>query len=203
MWAEFLLTSLIVVLLPGTGVIYTIGIGLTRGPLASIAATAGCTMGILPHMAAAIFGVAALLHTSALVFNAFKIAGLVYLLYLAWSILQAQGPLQIAAQPEEKPLGRVALTGFLINILNPKLSIFFLAFLPQFVPAGETGALILMIVLSAIFMGITFVVFIGYGVFAARIRSHVTSRPNVMAWIRRGFAAAFAAFGARLMLDSA
>ncbi len=203
MWAEFLLTSLIVVLLPGTGVIYTIGIGLTRGPLASIAAAAGCTTGILPHMAAAIFGVAALLHTSALIFNAFKIAGLVYLLYLAWSILQAQGPLQIAAQPEQKPLGRVALTGFLINILNPKLSIFFLAFLPQFVTSGETGALMLMIALSAIFMGITFVVFVGYGVFAARIRSHVTSRPNVMAWIRRGFAAAFAAFGARLMFEAA
>ncbi|HEX6093924.1 MAG TPA: LysE family transporter, partial [Dongiaceae bacterium] len=88
----------------------------------------------------------------------------------------------------------------LINILNPKLSIFFFAFLPQFVRADDPAPLSHMLLLSAVFMLLTFVVFVGYGLFAASVRSHVISRPRVLAWMRRAFAAAFVALGAKLAL---
>lgn len=203
MWTEFLLTSLIVVILPGTGVIYTIGVGMAQGSWPSVAAAFGCTLGIVPHITAAILGVAVILHTSALVFTAFKFIGVAYLLYLAWSVLRDDGPLQFKTETESRPMAKIAATGFLINILNPKLSIFFLAFLPQFVPANAGAPLSVMVGLSAIFMAMTFVVFVGYGAFAARIRRTLLSSTRTMTWVRRGFAVAFVALGARMMVESA
>lgn len=199
MWIEFLVTSCVVVIAPGTGVIYTIGIGLARGRGASVVAAAGCTMGIVPHMAAAIFGLAALLHTSPTAFQAFKVAGVLYLLYMAWSILNEDGALDVRPSEEGKPLRQVAITGTLINILNPKLSVFFLAFLPQFVPADTAMPLTRMILLSVIFMALTFVVFVGYGACAAGIRHHIITRPVILTWMRRLFAAAFVLLALRLM----
>lgn len=199
MWIEFLLTSLIVVIAPGTGVIYTIGIGLARGAGASWIAALGCTFGIVPHMAAAILGLAALLHTSALAFQLFKLAGVVYLLYMAWSVLQEKGALDIAPETDQKPLLRVAVTGFLINILNPKLSVFFLAFLPQFIPLEAQMPLLRMTGLSGIFMAMTFAVFVCYGACAARIRHHIITQPRILLWTRRGFALAFLGLSARLL----
>ena len=90
------------------------------------------------------------------------------------------------------------MSGILINILNPKLTIFFFAFLPQFVGADEPGALLSMVELSAVFMLLTLVVFSVYGVFAGSVRSHVVSRPGVMRWMRRLFAGSFVALSARL-----
>ena len=203
MWIEFLITSLIVVVAPGTGVIYTVGVGLARGTSASIAAAFGCTCGILPHMAAAIAGLATLLHASALAFQTFKWAGILYLLYLAWTILREDGPIRFGAEPNAKALHKVALTGFFINILNPKLSIFFLAFLPQFVPADTGTPVLLMAVLSAVFMAMTFGIFICYGAFAAGLRKHVLDRPSIITWIKRGFSAAFVALGVRLAMETA
>lgn len=202
MWAEFLITSLIVVVAPGTGVIYTVGVGLARGKVASFAAAAGCTCGIIPHMAAAIAGLSALLHTSAVLFQTFKWAGIFYLLYLAWSILKDDGPIQFKAEGNTGRLRKVALTGFLVNILNPKLSIFFLAFLPQFVHADTSSPLAQMFVLSGIFMAMTFAVFICYGAFASRIRLYVQRTPSAIAWLKRGFSAAFLMLGARLALET-
>jgi threonine/homoserine/homoserine lactone efflux protein len=195
---EFLLTSFIVVVSPGTSVLYTLAAGLSRGSRASVVAAFGCTMGIVPHMAAAILGLAALLHTSALAFQIFKYLGVAYLLYMAWSTLGERGALSVQKEVDARSAVQVTVTGILINILNPKLSIFFLAFLPQFVSADEAHPLSRMLALSAVFMLMTFVVFIGYGLFAASIRDHVISRPRVLTWMRRTFAGAFAALGARL-----
>jgi threonine/homoserine/homoserine lactone efflux protein len=195
---EFLVTSFIVIASPGTGVLYTLAAGLSRGSRASVVAAFGCTIGIVPHMAAAILGLAALLHTSALAFQTFKYLGVAYLLYMAWNTLRARGALQVEKQIDTRSALRVTLTAILINILNPKLSIFFLAFLPQFVSAGEPEPLWRMLALSGIFMLMTFVVFVGYGLFAASVRDHVISRPHVLTWMRRSFAAAFVALGARL-----
>jgi len=203
---EFLITSLIVVVSPGTGVIYTLAVGLSRGSRASMVAAFGCTLGIVPHMMAAILGVAALLHTSALAFQLFKWLGVAYLLYVAWGVWRERGALRVERQQGVSPgvdlRGAVKITveAVLINILNPKLSIFFFAFLPQFVAADETNLLALMTGLSAVFMALTFIVFAGYGLFAAAVRDHVISRPRVLAWMRRTFAAAFVALGARLAL---
>jgi len=197
---EFLVTSLIVIVSPGTGVLFTLAAGLARGSRASIIAAFGCTLGIVPHMAAAILGLAALLHTSALAFQVFKYLGVAYLLYMAWSALKERGALRVDTEVGARSAIQVTTTAVLINILNPKLSIFFLAFLPQFVNADEPHPLSRMLVLSAVFMLLTFVVFVGYGLFAAAIRNHVISRPRVLTWMRRTFAAAFVALGARLAL---
>jgi len=197
---DFLLTSLIVVVSPGTGVLYTLAAGLARGPRASVVAAFGCTLGIIPHMAAAAMGLAALLHTSALAFQTLKVLGVAYLLYMAWSSLREGGALEL--EPEVKPrrAADVIVSAILINLLNPKLSIFFFAFLPQFVTATERNPLARMLALSAVFMLLTFVVFVGYGLFAASIRRHVITRPRIMTWMRRSFAAAFGALGVKLAL---
>jgi threonine/homoserine/homoserine lactone efflux protein len=195
---EFLITSLIVVVSPGTGVLYTLAAGLSRGARASIVAAFGCTLGIVPHMAAAIMGLAALLHTSALAFQIFKYLGVAYLLYMAWSTLREHGAMNVQKQTGTRSDVQVTIEAILINLLNPKLSIFFLAFLPQFISVDEARPLGAMLVLSTVFMLMTFVVFVGYGLFAASIRDHVISRPRVLTWMRRTFAAAFVALGAKL-----
>ena len=194
----FLMTSLIVIVSPSTGVLYTLAAGLSRGSRASVVAAFGCTVGIVPHMAAAIMGLAALLHTSALAFQTFKYLGVAYLLYMAWSALREHGALRVEKEVGTRSAAQVTVTAILINILNPKLSIFFLAFLPQFVSAGELNPLSRMLALSAVFMLMTFVIFVGYGLFAASIRDHVISRPRVLTWMRRTFAGAFVALGAKL-----
>ena len=195
---EFLITSLIVVAAPGTGVLYTLAAGLSRGSRASIVAAFGCTLGIVPHMAAAILGLAALLHASAVAFQIFKYAGVAYLLYLAWMTLKEHGALKVEKDTSRRSSLQVIVTAILINFLNPKLSIFFMAFLPQFVDTGEAHPVLRMGELSAVFMVMTFVVFVGYGLFAAAVRDHVISRPRVLAWMRRSFAAAFVALGVKL-----
>jgi threonine/homoserine/homoserine lactone efflux protein len=197
---EFLVTALIVVISPGTGVLYTLATGLARGGKASIVAAFGCTLGIVPHMAAAILGLAALLHTSAIAFQTLKYAGVAYLLWMAWMTLKESGALSVEKQSGARSSLQVIVHAILINILNPKLTIFFFAFLPQFVDAHETDALPEMLELSAVFMLLTFVVFVGYGLFAAAIRTYVISRPKVLAWMRRTFAAAFVALGAKLAI---
>jgi threonine/homoserine/homoserine lactone efflux protein len=198
MTIEFLITSLIVVASPGTGVLYTLAAGLSRGSRASVIAAFGCTLGIVPHMAAAIMGLAAVMHASALAFQTLKYLGVAYLLYMAWSSLRETGALQIEERVDARSAGRVIVSAVLINILNPKLSIFFLAFLPQFIHADEPEPLWRMLELSAVFMLLTFAVFVVYGVCAASVRSHVISRPRIMTWMRRTFAGAFVALGAKL-----
>ena len=165
-------------------------------------AAVGCTLGIVPHMIAAITGLAALLHTSALAFQTLKYVGVAYLLYLAWATLREKGALAVEGDTAPRSASKVILSGILINILNPKLTIFFFAFLPQFVSTSDPNAFVRMLGLSAVFMLFTFVVFGAYGVFAAAVRNHVVSRPRVMTWIRRVFAGSFVALGARLAVTT-
>jgi threonine/homoserine/homoserine lactone efflux protein len=194
----FLLTSLIVVASPGTGVLYTMAAGLSRGARASVIAAIGCTLGIIPHMVAAITGLAALLHTSAVAFQTLKYVGVAYLLVIAWRTIKEKGALTIENQTAARSAKAVIVSAILVNILNPKLTIFFLAFLPQFVSAKDPNAFGRMVELSAVFMLLTLVIFVAYGSFAAAIREHVISRPKVLTWMRRVFAGAFVALGARL-----
>src|SRR6516164_828129 len=121
----FLLTSLIVVASPGTGVLYTLATALTRGARASVAAAFGCTLGILPAMLAAMVGLAAVLHTSALAFSALKWCGVAYLLYMAWQTLREQGALSVEAREDAGAGRRVIVKAILFNTLNPKPSISF------------------------------------------------------------------------------
>ncbi|MEL3890348.1 LysE family translocator [Ferrovibrio sp. MS7] len=197
---DYLIISLIVVATPGTGVVYTIAAGLGRGSRASVIAAFGCTLGIVPHMLAAITGLAALLHASALAFEIVKYAGVAYLLYMAWATWRERGAMSFSAQANGAPRSgwQITLEAVLVNILNPKLSIFFLAFLPQFIAANDPAPLGSMLTLSAVFMAMTFAVFAVYGLFAAAMRDHVLTRPRVMLWLRRTFAAAFVGLGVKL-----
>ncbi|MCU7867868.1 MAG: LysE family translocator [Candidatus Thiodiazotropha sp. (ex Lucinoma borealis)] len=195
---EFLITSFIVVLMPGTGVIYTVSMGLTKGGKASLYAAFGCTAGIVPHLAASVFGLAAILHASALAFQVFKFFGVLYLAYLAWSMWKESGAIDFDQKPNEDGYEKIALRAFFINILNPKLSIFFLAFLPQFVPVGANSPITYMLGLSGVFMLMTLIVFIGYGLLANQFRYFALESPKVVQGIQRVFAGLFVALGIKL-----
>jgi len=198
---EFLITSLIVVLIPGTGVLFTVSAGLSHGARAGVFASIGCTLGIVPHLLATVLGLAAIMHTSALAFQVLKYAGVAYLLYLAVITWRDRSALATQAiQGKGGALGLV-VKAFLINILNPKLTIFFLAFMPQFVEPGAASPLAELVLLSAIFMAMTFGVFVVYGLLAHAFRRAVVESPRVQAWLRRGFAAAFAALSGQLALS--
>ena len=201
MSVEFLVTSIVVILLPGTGVLYTLSVGLGQGIRPTIVAAFGCTLGIIPHILATIVGLAAVMHTSALAFQMLKYLGVVYLFYMAWMIMQEGGVLQVSERRTATPYARIILNGILLNVLNPKLTLFFLAFLPQFVPASTASPTLAMLWLSAIFMLLTFLVFVVYGTFAAAARAHIISRPKVLLWFRRSFAATFGLLGLRLALS--
>lgn len=200
---EFLMTSLVVVLVPGTGVIYTVSTGLLRGRRASVFASLGCTLGIVPHLAATIVGLAAVLHASALAFQVLKFAGAAYLVYMAVLTWRNRSALHVDERPGQAPAGDAGhvLQGFLLNILNPKLTVFFLAYLPQFVNPAHGAALPQLLVLGATFMAMTLGVFLLYGLAAHAFRRHVIGSARLQNGLRVGFSAAFAALGVRLALS--
>ena len=197
---DFLVTSLIVVLIPGTGVVFTVSTGLALGRRASIFAAFGCTLGILPHLAATIAGLAAVLHTSALAFQVLKVAGVAYLFYLAYATWRDKAAFTIDRPPGSTSGSGIVVKAVLLNILNPKLSIFFLAFLPQFVAPDAASPLLQLLLLSGVFMAMTFVVFVVYGLLANGFRAAVIESPRVQNWLRRTFSAAFAGLGVNLAL---
>lgn len=194
----FLVTAMVIVITPGVGALFTMSAGLARGARAGVVAAFGCTLGIVPHLTAAVTGTAALLRASGVAFEAVKALGVAYLLYMAWVTWRDRSPLIIDDEPARKPASRVMGSAILANLLNPKLTIFFFAFLPQFVPTHSSDQLGTMLALSAVFMAMTFVVFAGYGVFAAGVRRHLIDRPRVVRRLRRTFAASFVILSAKL-----
>jgi threonine/homoserine/homoserine lactone efflux protein len=198
---EFVITSFIVVLIPGTGVIYTVSTGLVQGRKASVFAALGCTAGIVPHLLATVLGLAAIMHTSALAFQTIKYAGVVYLLYMAFATWRDQSFFAINKTSHRSTASGLIIKALLLNILNPKLTIFFLAFLPQFVQHGTTKPLLQLLFLSAVFMGMTFIIFVFYGFLAHEFRKAVIESPRVQSWIRNGITATFAILGAKLALE--
>lgn len=197
---EYLFTCLVVVLIPGAGVIYTVSTALMHGRRAGILAALACTLGILPHLLATILGVAAILHSSALVFETLRYAGAAYLLYLAYATWRDHSALAVGSDRAPLDIRELVAKALLVNLLNPKLTIFFLAFLPQFVRPGAGDELAQLLGLSATFMLMTFVIFTVYGLLAHAFRKAVIESQRVQAWLRRGFAASFAGLGANLAL---
>jgi threonine/homoserine/homoserine lactone efflux protein len=200
---QFLLTALVVVIAPGTGVVYTLALGLGSGRRAALWAALGCTFGIVPHLLAATLGLAAVLHTSAVLFNVVKFLGVAYLLWLAWSALQSGGALRVEPSTNSEPGIRIAKRGALINILNPKLSIFFLSLLTPFLSGNPATVTQEILLLGGIFMAMTFGVFVLYGLFAAQARDWILGSARAMAWLNRSFAAIFALLAARLAVERA
>jgi threonine/homoserine/homoserine lactone efflux protein len=195
---NFLVTSLIVVLIPGTGVVYTLSTGLTMGRRASIFAALGCTTGIVPHLVATVLGLSAVMHTSALAFQVLKYIGVVYLFYLAYITWRDKTAFAVDKTPTTATAGSLITKALLLNILNPKLTIFFLAFLPQFIARDTPAPLLQLLTLSGVFMVMTFAVFVIYGLLANAFRKAVIESPRVQAWLRHSFAAAFAGLAVNL-----
>ena len=202
MSTAFLVTALVIVATPGTGALFTIAAGLARGTRAALLAAFACTLGTVPHLVAAITGLAALLHASGVAFQTVKYLGVAYLLWMAWSTWRDTGALRVEDAPHPGSRRAVIVSGVTVNLLNPKLTIFFFAFLPQFVDPSAPHALPRMLALSGVFMLATFVVFAAYGVLVASVRIHVIARPRVMAWLRQSFAGSFVALGAKLALTA-
>ena len=198
---DFFLTALVVILIPGTGVIYTVSTGLAQRRRASIAAALGCTAGILPHLTASILGLSAILHMSARAFQFLKLAGSLYLLYLAWSMWRDTGTLKFNRPVQKTDAFQIVLKGFMINILNPKLTIFFFAFLPLFVSPDAASPTQQMLGLSAVFMVMTFVIFALYGILASGISTYVINSPKAIRRMQRSFAVIFAALAAKLVFS--
>ena len=198
---EFLVTSLVVVLIPGTGVIYTVSTGLVQGRRASIYAALGCTAGIIPHLLATILGLAAVMHASALAFQVLKYAGVAYLFYVAYATWRDKSAFAVNDTVSQVSPSGLVFKAFLLNILNPKLTIFFLAFLPQFVQPDGKQPLLQLLLLSSVFMAMTFVVFVVYGLVAHAFRKVVIESARVQRGLRYTFAAAFAGLGAKLALS--
>jgi threonine/homoserine/homoserine lactone efflux protein len=198
---EFLVTSLVVVLIPGTGVVFTVSTGLLQGRRASVFAAIGCTAGIVPHLLATALGLAAVLHTSAVAFQALKFAGVAYLFFVAYATWRDKAAFAVESSASAASAPALMIKAFALNILNPKLTIFFLAFLPQFVEPAAASPLAQLLVLSGVFMAMTFGVFVVYGFLAHAFRKAVIESPRVQAWLRRGFAAAFVGLGANLALS--
>ncbi|KNC89933.1 LysE family translocator [Trabulsiella odontotermitis] len=197
---EFLITSFIVVVSPGTGTLYTVATGLSQGRRHSIYAATGCTLGIIPHMIAAITGLAAIFHTSRLAFEGIRILGVIWLLYMAWSTLKEKGAMQLNPQGKGKTPLEIIIRAILINLLNPKLPLFFLAFLPQFMRTDAASPVKDLLILSGIFMLMTWGVFALYGVFSAFVRGQVLSKPGILKALRIGFATGFVGLGIKLLL---
>ncbi len=202
MTVAFLLTALVVVATPGTGALYTVAAGLRGGRRASVLAALGCTLGTVPHLAAAVTGTAAVLRASGLAFEAVKVLGVAYLLLMAWWTWRDRSALTVDETAASVSPRRIVVQAVLVNLLNPKLTIFFFAFLPQFVPADDPSALRTMLALSAVFMAMTFVVFAAYGACAAALRSRLLARPVVVDRLRKAFALSFAGLGVRLATTS-
>ena len=198
---EFLITSLVVVLAPGTGVVYTVSTGLVQGRKASVFAALGCTAGIVPHLLATVLGLAAIMHTSALAFQVLKYAGVAYLFYVAYATWKDRSAFAVDGTVSNASGVAVVTKAFLLNILNPKLTIFFLAFLPQFIAPDASQPLLNLLILSGVFMAMTFVVFVVYGFVAHAFRRFVIESASVQNWLRLGFSAGFAGLGVKLALS--
>ncbi|MFF5255448.1 LysE family translocator [Streptomyces leeuwenhoekii] len=194
----YLLATLVVVVTPGTGVVYTLAAALSHGRRAGVAAAFGCTLGAVPHLVATISGLAALLHTGTPAYEAVKYLGAGYLLYMAWATLRDKDALVVRGEAEPRPAVRVIVSAVLVNLLNPKPTLFFVAFLPQFVPAGASGSVAAMLRLGAVFMALTLVVFTAYALCAAAVRDRLAARPGVATGLRRAFAVCFVALSVRL-----
>jgi threonine/homoserine/homoserine lactone efflux protein len=202
MSVEFLLTSLVVVLMPGTGVVYTVSSSIGGGWRRGLFAAIGCTLGIVPHMLAAMLGLSGIMQAGSVAFEVVRWAGVAYLVFMGMSMIRDGGALQLDAQDDQHgsigSMGLVVRRGILLNLLNPKLTVFFFAFLPQFLDASPGLLDVRLIGLGGTFMLMTLAVFVVYAYASATVRDRVLAAPVVLRWFQRSLGALLIGFAARL-----
>ncbi len=198
--AGFLITSFIVVVIPGTGVIYTITTSLSGSRRQAMLAALGCTLGILPHILAAVFGLSALLHTGAQFLRIIRIAGILYLTYLGLDLIRSNNRIALEKGEAERAF-RIIGKAVLINLLNPKLTLFFFSFLPQFIVESSVDVTLQMLILSGCFMAITFLIFCLYGLLANTCKQFLKGSPGITRRIQQGFGVILLGFAGKLSLE--
>jgi threonine/homoserine/homoserine lactone efflux protein len=200
---EFLLTSLVVVMVPGTGVVYTVSSAIGGGGRCGLFAAIGCTLGIVPHLLAAMLGLSGVVQAGALAFEAVRWAGVAYLAFMGVSMIVGGSALRLDQRRASRDsMGQVVRRGILLNLLNPKLTVFFFAFLPQFLDTPPGLADRRLVELGGVFMLMTLAIFAAYAGASASVRDRVLGAPAVLRWVQRSLGALVIGFATKLAVTN-
>jgi len=200
-WLLFIAASLVLIATPGQDMILVMSRSVAQGTAAGVVTAGGVGIGLVGHTILATLGLGAILRTSEWLFVALKLVGAAYLIYLGIGLLRTrQSGLPIGGQAA-RTLGRLFVDGAVSNLSNPKIAIFYFAFLPQFVSPSAQHPTLTVFVLGLAFAGLTFVVKAPVGMFAGRLSAWLRSRPSVLTWVFRSSGAILVALGVRLAFE--
>lgn len=200
-WLLFVIASWLLITTPGQDMILVMSRSIAQGAAAGVVTAAGVSVGLVGHTVLATLGLGAILRTSEWLFVALKLAGAAYLIYLGFQLLRTSTPELLVRTSSHRSLGRLFFDGALSNLSNPKIAVFYFAFLPQFVQPGAAHPTLTVFVLGLAFAGLTFVVKGPVGLSAGMLSGWLRSRPRVVLWLHRTSGAVLLALGARLALE--
>lgn len=201
-WLVFVVASLVLIVTPGQDMILVMSRSVAQGAAAGVATAAGVSVGLMGHTILATLGLGAVLRTSELLFIALKLVGAAYLLYLGIGLLLTKrSALELGVSTAPRSVRKLFMDGALSNLSNPKIAIFYFAFLPQFVlPAAQHPTLTVMALGSA-FAVLTFLIKGPVGMFAGALSGWLRTRPGVLAWVYRSSGAVLVGLGVRLAFE--
>lgn len=200
-WLLFIVASLVLIVTPGQDMILVMSRSIARGSAAGVATAAGVSVGLVGHTILATLGLGAILRTSEWLFVALKLAGAAYLVYLGIQLIRAAKHELAVSADAPHSLWRLFFDGALSNVSNPKIAVFYFAFLPQFVLPGATHPTLSVFVLGLVFAGLTFLVKGPVGLGAGLLSGWLRSRPKVIAWLHRTSGAVLIGLGLKLAFE--
>jgi threonine/homoserine/homoserine lactone efflux protein len=200
-WLLFIVASLVLILTPGQDMILVMSRSIAQGAAAGVATAAGVSLGLVGHTLLATLGLGAILRTSEWLFIALKLVGAAYLVYLGVGLLRTKGAELVVHASATRSLSRLFLDGALSNVSNPKVAIFYFAFLPQFVLPGAAYPTLAVFVLGLLYAALAFVVKGPVGYFAGRLSGWLRERQHALTWIYRSSGAILVALGVRLAFE--
>jgi len=200
-WVLFVATSLLLIATPGQDMILVMSRSIAQGAAAGVATAAGVSVGLVGHTVLATLGLGAILRTSEWLFVALKLVGAAYLLYLGFGLLRTRhGALALGAV-SPRPLGKLFVDGAFSNLSNPKIAVFYFAFLPQFVSPSAQQPTLTIFALGMAFAVLTFMIKAPVGLFAGALSGWLRSRPGVLTWVYRSSGAILMGLGVKLAFE--
>ena len=200
-WFVFIAASLVLIVTPGQDMLLVMSRSMAQGSAAGVATAAGVSVGLVGHTVLATLGLGAILRTSEWLFLALKLIGAAYLVYLGVQLLRTKGHDLAVSGSTPRSLGMLFLDGALSNVSNPKIAVFYFAFLPQFVLPEASHPTLSIFVLGLVFAGLTFLVKGPVGLAAGRLSSWLRSRPGAVAWLYRTSGVVLLGLGIKLALE--
>jgi len=200
-WLVFVFASLVLIATPGQDMILVMSRSVAQGASAGVITAAGVSVGLVGHTVLATLGLGAILRTSEWLFVVLKFVGAAYLVYLGIGLLRTTRSSLPIGSAAARTLGRLFVDGAVSNLSNPKIAIFYFAFLPQFVAPSAQQPTLTVFVLGLAFAGLTFLVKAPVGFFAGRLSAWLRSRPSVLTWVFRASGAILVALGVRLAFE--